>query len=180
MIDIDFFRTKWIPALRSGRYKQTESHLGKYVKDVREAQYCCIGVACRLHPNALFRTKFNFDYEVGDKRIHLAKRAWLDAVMPYTLGHDIGLIDGSYLSLPDSFKNTSAVQIKSGSEELIVGIERILYCGDNVPCISLVSLNDERLYSFRQIADVLEFTCEAWEQDQALAAKSTEKEAMAA
>lgn len=38
------FRKEWIKALRSGDYKQGES----YLRD--EDRYCCIGVACDIHP----------------------------------------------------------------------------------------------------------------------------------
>lgn len=40
------FKTKWLKALRSGKYIQGESKLCK--KEGKEIQYCCLGVACSL------------------------------------------------------------------------------------------------------------------------------------
>jgi hypothetical protein len=38
------FGTKWVEALRSGKYKQTTGKLHKQ----KTMQYCCLGVACRV------------------------------------------------------------------------------------------------------------------------------------
>jgi hypothetical protein len=38
---------QWIDALRSGKYKQVKSTL----RDMKDDSYCCLGVACLLHPS---------------------------------------------------------------------------------------------------------------------------------
>lgn len=40
--------TKWIKALRSGRYKQTTGALVDYEPDKKKACYCCLGVADKI------------------------------------------------------------------------------------------------------------------------------------
>ena len=40
---------RWIKALRSGKYKQTQKHLRDADLDTDEPGYCCLGVACDLY-----------------------------------------------------------------------------------------------------------------------------------
>ena len=40
---IDWIRNRWIPALRSGEYRQGKSRLRS-----KDNRYCCLGVACDL------------------------------------------------------------------------------------------------------------------------------------
>jgi len=42
-INTEFIRNTWIPALRSGKYKQSSG----FLRD-RNNYYCCLGVACQL------------------------------------------------------------------------------------------------------------------------------------
>lgn len=55
MVDVRLpkgFKTKWLKALRSGKYKQTEGYLND------ENGYCCLGVACRInHPKVNLKDK---------------------------------------------------------------------------------------------------------------------------
>lgn len=41
------FKKKWLAALRSGKYKQTNGTLKKSLPN-KKVGYCCIGVACKI------------------------------------------------------------------------------------------------------------------------------------
>lgn len=45
--DSDFVLNKWVPALRSGEFKQGKGAL-KAVDPLGNAEHCCLGVACEL------------------------------------------------------------------------------------------------------------------------------------
>lgn len=58
------FRTKWLNALESGRYKQTKNDLCK------EGKYCCLGVAgkvLRINDNELLHRSMPSDLENSQK-----------------------------------------------------------------------------------------------------------------
>jgi len=43
------FKKKWLKALRSGDYEQTDSALVSFKnKDIEKPMYCCLGVACKI------------------------------------------------------------------------------------------------------------------------------------
>lgn len=46
---------KWVRALRSGKYKQTQNQLA----DNEEGAFCCLGVACELAVKAKVISKYN-------------------------------------------------------------------------------------------------------------------------
>ena len=45
------FRTKWLAALESGKYKQTKGTLRQPKGDGKSYGYCCLGVLCNLAVN---------------------------------------------------------------------------------------------------------------------------------
>ena len=50
--DYRFAKDVWIPALRSGEYKQGQKCLRQLISPFDEEYvYCCLGVACDLHPD---------------------------------------------------------------------------------------------------------------------------------
>lgn len=63
------FKTKWLKALRSGRYKQVSGTLrddhffNEDEERVEGVAYCCLGVACNiLNPKAWKKAKDEYDY----------------------------------------------------------------------------------------------------------------------
>lgn len=75
------FKERWVEALRSGKYKQTEGRLQKC------GGYCCLGVAaCLIDPNGWDGNEFRGDSHVLDDatmgEIGLSPRAhdWLTSM----------------------------------------------------------------------------------------------------
>ena len=60
------FKAKWVKALRSGRYKQTDNTL-REINSKGESRYCCLGVACNIIDRKAWRTDFAFadDYHLA-------------------------------------------------------------------------------------------------------------------
>ncbi len=83
-MDKDFALNKWVPALRSGQYRQTTGIL-------REGNtFCCLGVACDI--SGLGRWSAAFRYVVGGEQrsggLPIAVREYLQI----TLDSDLGII----------------------------------------------------------------------------------------
>lgn len=53
-------KSKWVAALRSGKYKQTTSVL-KHVSERDNLSYCCLGVLCEISPRV---KKLNGDEDI--------------------------------------------------------------------------------------------------------------------
>lgn len=156
MINIEFCRNEWIPALRSGRYKQIDGTLmARFAKgDVR---YCCLGVAAR-RLGAVERSVFPSENH-GQKCDFISLAAphskdERDNFMPHELGKKIGLLDGQFLPVPESFIGTCYKD-----EPISISY----WDSDESPCINLALLNDELMFTFDDIANVIELACAAWE-----------------
>jgi len=54
------FATKWVEALRSGEYKQGKSQLKS------KKGYCCLGVACKMEGQRIFKDKEWIDPELSN------------------------------------------------------------------------------------------------------------------
>lgn len=106
---------KWVKALRSGKYKQTNGKL----RD--ERGFCCLGVACEV---------------VGMK-------AQKNRHGEYLYGKQFGIT-------PETARRAIKLRNSNGTP-----------CSGDVS-FSLTELNDEKGYSFSQIADVLEQSPEAY------------------
>jgi len=108
-------RRKWVAALRSGEYPQTQGIL-------RDSDgYCCLGVACELARYEGLVAREGAVYRAGDSGYY--------AVLPGVVQDWLGLADN-----------------EGG---LVDGTEGYWY--------NLTSLNDDALYTFDQIANVIEF-----------------------
>ena len=119
---------KWVAALRSGNYKQTQGRLKK------EDAFCCLGVLCDI---------------VKDK----VKGKWVKTEeASYYAGADIFAIENGLKNedeiIPEEVMNLTGLKTPSGhlakKENLAGDID------------SLVDLNDAQKYNFEQIADVIE------------------------
>lgn len=77
-------KTKWVEALRSGKYKQGKKSLRSREGD----KYCCLGVLCDLYaankwrirePLNEFDTRFAYIYMRG--RNHTSRKMWSNGVV---------------------------------------------------------------------------------------------------
>jgi len=119
-------KTKWVAALRSGEYEQTEGVL-------RNGNgYCCLGVLCDIYSKET-GVEWFVPNDYGDCTIHghdgtlpVEVRLW--AAIP----HDVG----AFVAVSKSYDE---------GEKTIVDHS-----------LSLTELNDSWSYNFHQIADVIE------------------------
>ena len=82
-------KTKWVKALRSGKYKQAQEQL----KDGNS--YCCLGVLCQLHAketklgkwmttdNEYYPINYVVGKSVGDVELPTAVMKWAGLSLPY-------------------------------------------------------------------------------------------------
>jgi hypothetical protein len=156
VINIEFCRNEWLPALRGGRYKQTKNTLMARF-DAGKVAYCCLGVAAR-RLGAVERGTFRGEVQgVACDLVSLAaprEAEGRDNFLPQSLGEKIGLYDGQYLPVPHGFNGT----LYKGEEIPLTWMDR-----PDQPCINLAQLNDELEFTFDEIADVIEIVCDAWD-----------------
>src|SRR5688572_27057198 len=88
MFDTKFAREYWVPALRSGKYKQGKSCLKSSVG------YCCLGVLCDVHPDVEFETEDGMNYAIYDGVVG-------DLTLPDNLNSELGFVGDSLLPLPN-------------------------------------------------------------------------------
>jgi hypothetical protein len=160
MIDIAFIRNEWIPALRSGNYRQTTNCLGHTTKGKR-ATYCCLGVVARKLPNAAFSRVSDAGlggdvYKVRDTTTDRHSMT----LLPSTLGDQIGIIMGRYIPVPPSVEG-GTYKTPSGLTFEVLRIDR------EQRGVDVTILNDDKKYSFKQIANVLEHICALWDEYEA-------------
>jgi hypothetical protein len=117
-------KAKWLAALRSGQYEQTDKVLRN------NEGVCCLGVLCDLYAQETGMEWFhnNDDYSMhgADSVLPLEVRRWAD--LPHENGAFV-MVSRHY----DEGENTTVA---------------------NYP--SLTELNDNWMYDFHQIADVIE------------------------
>jgi hypothetical protein len=156
VINIEFCRNEWIPALRGGRYKQIKNTLMARF-DKGDVGYCCLGVAAR-RLGAVERETFRA--ELNGKScdfISLAAPKEYDSrdnFLPSSLGEKIGLYHGQHLPVPNGFDGT----MYKDEEIPLTWMD-----SPDQPCINLAQLNDELEFTFDEIADVIEIVCDAWD-----------------
>jgi hypothetical protein len=68
-IDPDF-KTKWVKALRSGRYRQARTALRREDSKTGKIGYCCLGVACNVLNHRAWRESYQGEgvYDWGAAR----------------------------------------------------------------------------------------------------------------
>lgn len=120
---------KWLKALRSGKYNQTRGHL-------RDSNgYCCLGVACDIYAK---ESGEDIEWEEAN---HIDNPIAAEAAIVYQIGFKTG-------TLPAEVKNWLGLNSETG---YIFDPEE-----EWDEEISLTELNDEKKFSFDQIADFVE------------------------
>jgi hypothetical protein len=70
---------KWISALKSGKYRQTQCTL-KRVDNAKHANYCCLGLLCNLSNKGKWVNEFT-DKKIKKKTVYRVKRE--DGIFDY-------------------------------------------------------------------------------------------------
>lgn len=128
-----FVTEEWIPALRSGEYKQTQGYLHD------NQGYCCLGVACDL----LMKKGLLPDWEVATNTEE--NESYYEIPNPICLYGDrytLPRIAVDYLGVRGSTAYFDEIREQFGE--------------NNLEDYSLAALNDEEGLSFEEIADFLE------------------------
>lgn len=134
---------KWVDALRSGAFSQTNGHL----KD--NIGYCCLGVACEVYrqntddPEAEWQPCEEGD-EDGD---YVERFMGMEGELPKPVQYRLGLEKKS-VKLPGHLarKITDDEEDLYDSEGNYVGLE-----------YTLPAINDSLPFTFEEIADILEY-----------------------
>lgn len=119
-------RKKWVAALRSGEYSQTDGALHKPANN----GFCCLGVACDISGLG----KWEGDvYGILTYRPKTGK--------------------GSPTNLPGAVRDWLGLRTVSGQFK---EADDDIYQGEELIKTSLVAKNDEEGYTFKEIADIIE------------------------
>lgn len=163
--NIEKIRENWIPALRSGDFKQGQFALK------HKNEFCCLGVLCAVDPRVTFVSVDDFNetrtYDVYDDTLDYEIAVVEDGyhemlILPRSLSQDYGLHDGTSITLPNG---VFADDVQSFMAVARGNLSR--YCStstvesDSIE-IHLTSMNDDEI-TFAQIADILEEVCALWE-----------------
>jgi hypothetical protein len=143
-----FATETWIPALRSGNYRQ-----GQETLVTPHTTYCCLGVLCVLHPDVTWdeQTAIYIDPNAParpDPEDEEAYEDWIDnyhsetdGELPFLLAHRFGIVEGGDLNITDHDQWVA-----------LVGLER----RDRHSLIQLNDAPDGNAADFNLIADVIE------------------------
>ena len=129
---------KWVAALRSGKYKQTDGKLRSYEPDeCGKYSYCCLGVLCELH------------------RLEQGAGEWGTA--PATrLSSETTAYDGQPDTLPISVRDWAGLRMSSPVVYFALDEDSLDNLPDERREHELTYLNDDASWYFTQIADVIE------------------------
>lgn len=133
-----FAKTLWIEALRSGKYRQGKGTLRQRVRNGEGylmpdvVEHCCLGVLCEIaFEQGIVQRDENFDNE-GRTRYFSPSE-----------------MDASSDFLPQVVKKWAGLSDSNG------GMVEIIW-GDLPLTSSLIGLNDDRGYTFNDIAAIIE------------------------
>jgi len=116
-------KQKWLEALRSGKYRQTNGNL--CVEGNKRKKYCCLGVLCDLHA----KETGNIFEPIGD-------------------GESFAYLDENG-QLPSEVMRWAGLKDDQGALKKPIEDEEGYHN-------SLIDLNDDAEYNFKQIAEVIE------------------------
>lgn len=129
-------REAWLQALESGEYKQTREYLHS------TKGFCCLGVACDLFKrNLSLKVTEEPSTLLGEENMTITSYNTLSGVLPGKVMNYLGL-------------NSTAggFRTEDGYSEVTVKVKRGPCRGDEFTAVNLVDLNDEALFSFKDIA----------------------------
>jgi hypothetical protein len=130
----EFILNEWLPALRSGEYKQGDGALLSH-NEQDEPLYCCLGVACQLLVNKGILELQEERYGIGE----LGGSNWDDATLPQTAAEYIGV--PPEFTLPRTNYYFEGVVANEDTDAIAE---------------SAIELNDELGLNFKQIAAIIE------------------------
>lgn len=178
---INFCRNEWIPALRSGQYQQTQETLREIDENGNDS-YCCLGVCASLFPDVIW-----VDNEVETSLYSEELDDYFDEVVnrPYAVTID-HIIDRERVLLDETAKSCDVALLDVFGERAGVNAQTMSVPPTNeeysIPVdgpsnavihhyireVDLAGLNDQG-WSFGQIANVIEYICNEWEEYNATA-----------
>lgn len=124
---------KWVEALESGNYQQVDGQLKSKVND-KQCGYCCLGVLCDLYIKETGKGKWQKAADGSHDRKFVGNKSE-SAVLPKEVMQWAG--------------------IKSAEGELKVPVSYGILGDESNQANSLVSLNDDARFKFKQIAKVI-------------------------
>jgi hypothetical protein len=143
-------KERWIEALESGKYRQTQGHL--QVKDGADSEYrdgyCCLGVLCELA------------VEDGVVNVKTNRNVYGITEVEYFSGDPDESVDSSTTELPEAVVEWAGLsEINPNVSLPITGWPQLASSEDFGPedtaTISLAELNDEYEFNFHDIARVV-------------------------
>jgi hypothetical protein len=135
-INEEFIREKWLPALRSGEYKQTRNFLSLKGDDGSQA-YCCLGVACQLlvdegiAKERQVLTSGAIQYTIPTPYTDDIHWVWNEGDLPVPIAKYLGVETGLDFNYPITVENPNDVS-------------------------TIVTANDRLGKNFSEIADIIE------------------------
>ena len=138
---------RWVAALRSGKYQQTQEELrrsGLPGYSTLEPSYCCLGVLCDLYLKEvggfwIGDSVQEMDGSFETTNLPVVVKIWAD------MDNDVGTLKTPIMR-HDCFEHASHDECD----------EEECSCPGMMEDKSLIELNDEAGYDFEQIADVIE------------------------
>ena len=162
-LDRDFALNEWVPALRSGNYKQTRERL----RD--ENGYCCLGVVCDIAGSKWSSYTIYETDEEGDE-VELTGYAVLDDVyenrenLPSGITDKYGFVDANSVSVSEANVGRVPTFVKFIEEHVPVNGTCFHYNYQGVININLAALNDAGM-TFEQLANLIEEVVDTYETD---------------
>ena len=170
MLDTKFCLNDWVPALRSGNYKQTTGWL--HTIDHEVSCYCCLGVAAELKgvtwtPGMGGSLPRSDGHDIVFECQHNGDTAY--SGLPETISQQIGILgEGLELPVPDSMLEQGDYYKVFPWNGDLISVQKYYVNNESgtVWAIDLAALNDEG-WSFDQIADIIEAVAKEWERVEA-------------
>lgn len=135
-LTIDEARKEWVKALKSGKYQQVEGYL--CYREAGIDKYCCLGVACELY------NEFNKPLEITELT------PFHSPIFDIEKKKDVyKMYSGESMNLPEPVQKWLGIDHIGSLSCSIKGTDQV-----NRTC--LAQLNDSGLYSFNDIATIIE------------------------
>lgn len=138
------WKTKWVEALRSGKYKQGKMQLRVVLPD-GEPGFCCLGVACDITNTGSWVDETNTEF--GGFTMPGTGEAPYCAMPPNAIKAKYGVMYWSVptIEFPEHLRSKLVSMCCGGGH---------LGCAEEM--LDLVEINDSGLFDFNEIADIIE------------------------